>query len=137
MTSKTITVRANRSFSTIQDGDVVTIDEGDARMLAFLYSGYLTEVTGDNAKGAKKVDTLGEETPEIVWDGEAGNRRGARTNEPVSTRDADAVAKTEAATAKTEAAAAKSDAAAAKVADAKAAAVAAKNGTTKESHGDR
>ena|SRR5687768_2498388 len=82
MTGKTITARANRSFSTIQEGDIVTIDESDARLQVFLASGYFTEVTGDEAKGAKKVDTLGEQTPEVVWDGKPGNRRGARTTEP-------------------------------------------------------
>lgn len=74
--TKTITVRANRSFSTIKQGDVITIGEDDARLQAFLASGYLTEVEGDEAKGAKKVDALVENEPEIVWDGTPGNRRG-------------------------------------------------------------
>lgn len=74
--TKTITVRANRSFATIRQGDVITIGEDDARLQAFLASGYLTEVEGDKAKGAKKVDTLEENEPVVVWDGTPGNRRG-------------------------------------------------------------
>lgn len=81
MTNKTVTVRANRSFSTIREGDVITIDETDARLQAFMVSGYLSEVEGDDAKNAKKVDSLEENEPVIVWDGTPGNRRGATVQE--------------------------------------------------------
>lgn len=85
--AKTITVRANRSFSTIKQGDVITIGEDDARLQAFLASGYLTEVEGDEAKGAKKMDALVENEPEIVWDGKPGNRRGTTVQETGTTED--------------------------------------------------
>ena len=87
--AKTVTARANRSFGTIREGDVVTIDETDARMQAFLSSGYMTEVEGDDAKGAKKVASLEDEENVIVWDGAPGNRRGATTTgAPARTRPA-------------------------------------------------
>jgi hypothetical protein len=79
--AKTVTVRANRSFGTIREGDVITISEDDARMQAFVASGYMTEVEGDEAKGAKKVEALEEADAQIVWDGTPGNRRGTTVQE--------------------------------------------------------
>lgn len=87
--AKTIIVKANRSFSTIKQGDVFSIDESDARAQAFLASGYLTEVSGEDAKGAKKVTALEEDEPEIVWDGTPGNRRGTTVQENEGTEDPD------------------------------------------------
>jgi hypothetical protein len=88
---KTVTVRANRSFSTINQGDVITVDETDARMQAFLNSGYLTEVEGDDAKGAKKLDAMPVDEPEVVWDGKAGNRRGTTAVDNDADPDDDSV----------------------------------------------
>jgi hypothetical protein len=87
--AKTVTVRANRSFSTINQGDVFTVDETDARMQAFLRSGYLTEVQGDEAKGARKIDAMPVDEPEIVWDGKPSNRRGTTVAEaaPKATKE--------------------------------------------------
>lgn len=90
--AKTVTARANRSFGTIREGDVVTIDETDARLQAFLASGYMTEVEGDDAKGAKKVDGLADEEQVIVWDGKPSDRRGATTT-GAAKADAEAEAK--------------------------------------------
>lgn len=87
--AKTVTVRANRSFGTIREGDVITIDENDARMTAFLNSGYMTEVEGDDAKNAKKVDEIPVDEPEVVWDGTPGNRRGTTAVENDSDGDGD------------------------------------------------
>jgi hypothetical protein len=87
MAGKQITARANRSFSTINEGDVITIGEEDARLQAYLASGYLSEVTGDEAKGAKKVDTLDDADPVTVWDGTPGNRRGANVQEAEATEE--------------------------------------------------
>lgn len=85
--AKTITARANRSFATIQQGDVITVPEDNARLQAFLASGYLTEVSGDEAKNAKKMDSLDDAKPEVVWDGTPGNRRGKTVQDTGTTED--------------------------------------------------
>lgn len=85
--TKTITARANRSFATIQKGDVITVPEDNARLQAFLASGYLTEVTGEDAKDAKKMDSLDDAEPQVVWDGTPGNRRGKTVQDTGTTED--------------------------------------------------
>lgn len=57
--------RANRSFGTIRQGEVVEITEDDARGQAYLASGYLTVV--EDSKGAKKVKP-GDLDDEQQWD---------------------------------------------------------------------
>jgi len=57
--------RANRSFGTIRQGEVVEIGQDDARGQAYLASGYLTVVT--DGKGAKKVKA-GDLDDKQQWD---------------------------------------------------------------------
>jgi hypothetical protein len=70
--------RANRSFGTIREGEVVEIAEDDARGQAYLASGYLTVV--DDSKGAKKVKAGDLEDEQqwdkTVWDGGVTEKAG-------------------------------------------------------------
>lgn len=57
--------RANRSFGTIRQGEVIEVGQEDARAQAYLASGYLTVVA--DGKGAKKVKP-GDLEDQQQWD---------------------------------------------------------------------
>jgi len=63
--------KANRSFGSIRQGEVVEIGQDDARGQAYLAAGYLTVVT--DGKGAKKVKPGDLEDKQqwdtVVWTG--------------------------------------------------------------------